>query len=227
MFIEQRMYTAHPHGRLNAWLKAYQEIGGPASARHVGKPIGFFTTEFGPLNRVVFLRGFDDIDERERALAARDADPEWRRFIEETGRIGPLAAQEAKLLKTVPFSPLQRKGQEFTRRIGGTGMVVDHRTYDFHPGKMNLWLDAYEKIGLPVQERLLGQLLLFAVTECGPINQAVFLWAYEGMGDRDRRRSAMAADPGWAEFTKVVAGQGALKQQTTMLLKPTAFSAIR
>ena len=32
MFVEQRMYTAHPHGKLNAWLKAYQEIGGPGSA---------------------------------------------------------------------------------------------------------------------------------------------------------------------------------------------------
>lgn len=227
MFVEQRMYTAHPHGKLNAWLKAYQEIGGPASARHIGPPIGFFTVEFGPLNRVVFVRGFDDIDERERGLAAREQDPDWRRFIEETGKIGPLAEQENKLLKTVPFSPIQRKGQEFVRKIGGNGMVVDHRTYDFHPNTMHLWLQAYEKIGLPVQERLLGQLLLFAVTEAGPINQAVFLWAYESMGDRDRRRTAMAADPGWAEFTKVVAGQGALKQQTTMILKPTAFSPIR
>jgi hypothetical protein len=65
------------------------------------------------------------------------------------------------------------------------------------------------------------------VTECGPINQAVFAWAYENMGDRDRRRGAMMGDPGWAEFTKTVTGLGALKQQTTMLLKPTGFSAIK
>ena len=65
------------------------------------------------------------------------------------------------------------------------------------------------------------------MTECGPINQAVFAWAYEGLGDRDRRRSAMMADPGWAEFGKAIAPLGALKQQTTMLLKPTSFSRIR
>jgi hypothetical protein len=35
------------------------------------------------------------------------------------------------------------------------------------------------------------------------------------------------ADPGWAEFGKAIAPLNALKQQTTMLLKPTSFSAIR
>jgi hypothetical protein len=78
-----------------------------------------------------------------------------------------------------------------------------------------------------VQDRLLGQLLWFGVTECGPINQAVFAWAYSSMADRDRRRTAMMADPGWAEFQKATGGLGALKQQTTMLLKPTANSPIR
>ena len=226
MFIEQRQYTAHP-GKLPAWLKLYEEVGGPCSARHLGPPIGFFTVEFGTINRVLFVRGFDDIDDRERQIAAREADPEWGRFRTESAKIGPLAMQEAKLLKTVPFSPIQKTGQRFERTIGGTGMVVDHRTYDFHPNTMNRWLDAYEKIGMPVQQRLLGQLLFFAVTECGPINQAVFAWAYEGMGDRDRRRGAMMGDPGWAEFTKTVTGLGALKQQTTMLLKPTGFSATK
>ena len=47
------------------------------------------------------------------------------------------------------------------------------------------------------------------------------------MGDRDRRRGAMMGDPGWAEFGKALGQASPLKQQTTMLLKPTAFSAIR
>src|SRR4028119_182082 len=226
MFIEQRMYTAYP-GRLPAWLRLYEEVGGPCSARHLGPPIGFFTVEFGTINRVLFVRGFGDADDRERQLAAREADPEWERFRTETAKIGALAKQESKLLKTVPFSPIQKAGQPFERTIGGTDMVVDHRTYDFHPGRLNAWLEAYERLGLPVQQRLLGQLLFFAVTECGPINQAVFAWAYEGLGDRDRRSGGAMARAGWAEFGKAIAPLNALKQQTTMLLKPTSFSAIR
>ena len=226
MFIEQRIYTAHP-GKLPAWLKAYEDIGGPCSAKHVGPLIGMFTVEIGQINRVLFLRGFDDIDDRERGLAAREADPEWARFRGESARTGALMMQEAKLLKTVPFSPIQKVGQPFERRIEGKGMFIDHRTYDFHPGKANAWIDAYRNLGKPVQDRLLGQLLLFTVTECGPINQAVFLWAYSSLGDRDRRRTQMMTDPGWAEFQKATAPLGALKQQTTMVLKPVSFSPIR
>lgn len=226
MYVEQRMYTTHP-GKLPAWLKAYEEIGGPCSARHVGPLIGMFTVEVGQINRVLFLRGFDDIDDRERGLAAREADPEWARFRGESAKTGALMMQENKLLKTVPFSPLQKAGQPFERKIEGQAMFVDHRTYDFHPGKANAWIDAYRDIGKPVQDRLLGQLLMFTVTECGPINQAVFMWAYSSLGDRDRRRTQMMSDPGWAEFQKATAPIGALKQQTTMVLKPVSFSPIR
>jgi hypothetical protein len=226
MYVEQRMYTTHP-GKLPAWLKAYEEIGGPCSARHVGPLVGMFTVEVGQINRVLFLRGFDDIDDRERGLAAREADPEWARFRGESAKTGALMMQENKLLKTVPFSPIQKVGQTFERKIEGKGMFVDHRTYDFYPGKANAWIDAYRDIGKPVQDRLLGQLLMFTVTECGPINQAVFMWAYSSLGDRDRRRTQMMSDPGWAEFQKATAPIGALKQQTTMVLKPVSFSPIR
>ncbi len=226
MFIEQRIYTANP-GKLPAWLQLYEAEAAPVSARHMGPLIGFFTTEFGPLNKAVFFRGYDDIDDRARGMAAREADPGWTAFRQKSAALGALREQEAKLLKTTAFSPIQKAGQPFTRKIGGTTMIVDHRTYDFHPGKANAWIEAYEKLALPVQTKHLGQLLLFAVTECGPINQAVFMWAYESLGDRDRRRTAMAADPGWGEFLKATAGLGALKQQTNMILKPTSFSPIR
>ena len=227
MYVEQRQYTFHP-GKMPLWMDAYQSLGGPASARHMGPSLGFFQVEVGTINRVVFFRGWDDIDTRETSLAAREADPDWQAFRKRSAEAGALAQQEVKFLKTVPFSPItQAKGFQFKREIGGTGMFVDHRTYDFHPGKMAGWLEAYEKYGLPVQKRMLGQLLLFAVTEIGPINQVVFMWAYEGLGDRDRRRTAMMSDPGWAEFGKAIAPLGALKQQTVMELKPTAFSPVK
>ncbi|HYF08422.1 MAG TPA: NIPSNAP family protein [Acetobacteraceae bacterium] len=229
MYLEQRMYTFHP-GRMAAWLAAYESDGGPCSARHVGPLIGMFTAEIGTINRVVFFRGFDDIDAREAGIAAREADPQWTEFRKKAagGGPSPLMTQESKLLKTTPFSPMHKASEwRYERKIGGTGMFVDHRTYDFHPGKAAAWIEAYREYGLPVQQRLLGQLLFFAVTEIGPINQIVFAWAYESLGDRDRRRTAMMSDPGWAEFQKQTAPIGALKQQTVMSLKPVGFSPIR
>ncbi|MDP6346299.1 MAG: NIPSNAP family protein [Alphaproteobacteria bacterium] len=105
-------------------------------------------------------------------------------------------------------------------------MIIDHRTYDFHPGKMAPWIETYRDYGLPVQKRHLGQLVGFFTTEVGPINQVVFMWAYDSMGDREQRRAAMNEDPDWAEFRKRSVALGALKQQTNKILAPTEFSPL-
>ena len=69
-------------------------------------------------------------------------------------------------------------------------MIVDHRTYTFHPLKMPAWLELYENDGLPVQQRHLGQLIGFFVTEIGTLNQVVHIWAFDSLEDRQRRRLA-------------------------------------
>ncbi|MBC8239321.1 MAG: NIPSNAP family protein [Alphaproteobacteria bacterium] len=106
-------------------------------------------------------------------------------------------------------------------------MIIDHRTYDFHPGKLKGWIDVYREYGLPVQQKHLGRLIGFFTTEIGPINQIVFMWAYENMGDREQRRAAMDQDPDWAAFRGKTAPLGALKQQTNKILAPTDFSPIQ
>ena len=160
-------------------------------------------------------------------MAAREADPDWATFRAESGKIGALAQQENKLITPVPWSPVQKAGQPFVRTLPGSTMVVDHRTYDFHPGKMAPWLAAYGETGLAIQKKHLGQFLFMGTTEVGPINQVVFMWAYESLATRAKQRGAMAADPAWGEFAKMTGGRGALTQQTNMIIKPTAFSAIK
>ena len=106
-------------------------------------------------------------------------------------------------------------------------MVVDHRTYTCHPTNLNKWLELYETYGLPVQEKHLGRLIGFFVTEVGPLNQVVFMWGYEDMGDRERRRAAMAKDPDWQEFLRRAEELGALQHQENKIVVPVPFSPIR
>ena len=106
-------------------------------------------------------------------------------------------------------------------------MIVDHRAYDFHPGKIRDWIAVYKEFGLPVQQKHLGNLIGFFTTEVGPINQIVFMWGYESMGDREQRRAAMAQDPDWAAFIAKGDALGALKQQNNKLIAPTDFSPIQ
>jgi hypothetical protein len=106
-------------------------------------------------------------------------------------------------------------------------VIVDHRTYSVRPGKLNTWVELYEKYGLPVQEKHLGRLLGFFVTEVGPLNQVVFMWAYDDAGDRERRRAAMAKDPHWQDFLARSEELGALLHQENKLLVPVPFSPIK
>ena len=82
-------------------------------------------------------------------------------------------------------------------------MIVDHRTYTLHPGKMKEYVDRYEREGLPVQSRHLGQPLGWYISmDIGALNQVVHLWQYESLEDRAQRRAKLAADPEWQEFLK-------------------------
>jgi hypothetical protein len=48
---------------------------------------------------------------------------------------------------------------------------------------------------MAVQTRYLGQPYLYAITETGPQNSFVHIWAYKSAEDRSARRAAMQADP--------------------------------
>ena len=83
-------------------------------------------------------------------------------------------------------------------------MIVDHRTYTLHPGKMKEYVDRYERIGLPLQSKYLGAPLGWYISmDVGMLNQVVHLWGYDSIDDRAKKRAALAADPEWQEFLKV------------------------
>jgi hypothetical protein len=101
-------------------------------------------------------------------------------------------------------------------------MIYDHRTYTVHHGKMADYLDRYERLALPVQLRHLGRLVGFYVSDIGPLNQVVHIWAYDSIADREERRARMAADPAWKEFMK--GNVGTFSAQENKILKPASFS---
>src|SRR3984957_20904221 len=73
MIVDVRTYTMVP-GRLGAWLKLYEAEGMPIHVRHLGQPIGVFTTDVGTVHQVVFFWGFESHADRERRRDALEAD---------------------------------------------------------------------------------------------------------------------------------------------------------
>ncbi len=105
-------------------------------------------------------------------------------------------------------------------------MIVDLRTYTMVPGRLAAFLELYEKEGLPIQIKHLGKPIGYFVTEVGTLNQVVHMWGYESMGDREKRRNAMEADPDWIAYRKKSGAAGNIQLQENKLLKSTKFSPL-
>lgn len=106
-------------------------------------------------------------------------------------------------------------------------MIVDHRTYTLKTGMVGKWLKKFEAGGLPLQEKHLGTLVGFFTTECGNLNQVVFMWRYENMADREQRRAALEDDPEWQQFVVEVCEMDAIQLQEIKFLKPVSFSPLQ
>lgn len=104
MIVEERIYTVHP-GKGAEMVRLYGEEGLALQQRYLGKFIGYFTTEIGTLNQVVFLWGYDSLDDRASRRARMAQDPEWQRYVEKVMRL--LVHQENKILSPAPFSPIR------------------------------------------------------------------------------------------------------------------------
>ena len=106
-------------------------------------------------------------------------------------------------------------------------MLLDVRTYTCKPGTIKKHLALYERLGKDVQTRHLGQPFAYLVTETGNPNQYLHIWAYQNAADREQRRAAMQADPGWAAYLEESAKLGALESQQNRLMKPVDFFPIK
>ncbi len=103
-------------------------------------------------------------------------------------------------------------------------MIVEKRTYTFHPGKLHEFLALYEKEAFAVHTQYLP-LIGYFTTDVGTLNQVVSLWGYESMADRDEKRALLYADPAWIAFAPKVTPF--IQKMETEILRPTSFSPIR
>jgi hypothetical protein len=104
MIVEERIYTLQP-GKVPEMVRLYGEEGLALQQRHLGKFIGYFTTESGNLNQVVFMWGFESLDDRAARRARMAQDPEWQRYLQKV--VPLLVTQENRLLTPTAFSPIR------------------------------------------------------------------------------------------------------------------------
>ena len=106
MYYEMRTYTLKPT-RLGDWLALYKSAALEVQEEHLGKLVGFFTTEFGEANQVVHIWAYTSLDDRIARSSAMAADPRWQAFARQNRELDAVVTLESRLLRPTDFSPLQ------------------------------------------------------------------------------------------------------------------------
>jgi hypothetical protein len=104
MIYELRTYDVKP-GLLANYLTLFNDVGMPVR-KHYGSLIGFWSTEFGTLSRVVHLWQYTSLDQRAALRLDLMRDPVWiNDFLPKA--MPMLDRMDSVILNAVPFSPLQ------------------------------------------------------------------------------------------------------------------------
>jgi NIPSNAP len=104
-------------------------------------------------------------------------------------------------------------------------MLFELRTYTIRPGRLPAYVADFERRGLPVISRYL-ELIAYWVSEVGPLNQVVHVWAYRDAAHRAEQRALLYADPDWVE-DYLPSALGDVQQQESRLLTAASFSPLR
>lgn len=102
-------------------------------------------------------------------------------------------------------------------------MIIEQRTYSVKLGAAPLYFSTYEKLGLAVQRRQLGNLVGYYTTDMGELNLVVHQWAYENYTDREQRRAKLYADPDWMAYLGKSRELALIHKQETCVFTPAPF----
>lgn len=103
-------------------------------------------------------------------------------------------------------------------------MIYEKRTYRITAGKAPEFLKLYEAEGLQIITKY-TKLVGCWLTESGPLNSVVFIWAYDDFGHRTAQRGKLATDPDWQGFVPKILPY--LDYQESIFLTPATFSPLR
>jgi hypothetical protein len=209
MIYEVRTYTLRP-GSVAEFEERYAKRL-PMREKH-SKLGAFWHTEFGPLNQVVHVYPYDDLQHRTRVRAAMAQDAERNAL---PGGQDLIVAQEAEIMIPAPFM------RPLGSRDYGSGNVYEMRTYTYAPGSLPKVLEAWGK-AIEERERL-SPLAACWTSELGGLNKFVHVWVYKDANERVRIREA-SRKPGGSWPPQ--AGVRPIRQENKLLIA-TEFSPVR
>jgi len=208
MIYEVRTYSLQP-GTVAEFESRFAQRH-PFREKH-SKLGAFWHPEIGPLNQVIHVWPYDDLQHRAAVRAAMAQDPDLQRL---PGGRDFIVAQESEIMNPAPFM------HPLGSRDYGTGNVYEMRIYTFGPGDIAKVLDAW---GKAIDEReKFSPLAACWTSDVGGLNKFVHTWVYKSLNDRAQVREQARKAGVWPPQT----GVRPIRQENKILL-PAAFSPVR
>lgn len=95
--------------------------------------------------------------------------------------------------------------------------LIDHRIYTIRLRKMAEFLDVFRSMAMPILRETLGNPLGFYVSQVGPLNQFIHLWAYESLADYETRSLRRDTHPDFPAYLQ--SSENLILAQETRLIR--------
>ncbi|MCZ6523298.1 MAG: NIPSNAP family protein [Alphaproteobacteria bacterium] len=211
MIHELRTYTLRP-GSAAEVMRNSGEVARPIRGDDYGTLEGYWMTDIGPLNRVMHLWSYADLNQRQRLRAALAENQAW--VNDYLPLIRPhLVRQEIRLLR--PVAPLKAPAAE--------GNVYEFRNYRIAAGKAAEWVSHVER-ARAVREKY-SLIVGLWITEAPEPNEVCHIWAYDDLNARAAARAGAAQDPEWQEL--LAKAMPLIEEMHSTVMLPAPFSPLR
>jgi len=175
----------------------------------------FWHTEIGPLNQIVHVWPYKDLEERGRIRAAAVKDGAWPPKVGEF-----ITAMRSDIMIPFPISPDLKPAK--------VGPYFEMRTYTYAPGELPKIMNLWEK-ALPTRLQF-GPICAAWYSELGGLNKFVHIWPYPTLDARNETRKKAQATGMWppGAFAKKegIPGYEVVAQENKILM-PSAFSPLQ
>lgn len=212
-FYEFRTYCIRPDQNA-AFLKLTNEKIHLRTAH--SELIGYWSVEYGGLNKVFHIWKYDSYSQRAAVRAALAQDPSW--ISEYISKALPmLVSQDNEVTYLVPWSHVLRPPQE-----GGAYELV---SFQMRPGGPAVWGDAFQAAVTAHDAPGYGKLVAAFHNEFGQQNRVHALWWFESADQRAEVRHRAHTD---ARVVAAVRNSVVhLESQENQLMFPTLFSPLK
>ena len=166
----------------------------------------FWHTEIGPLNQVVHVWPYENLQQRAEIRGRAAREPDWP-----PKNIELIVSMQSEIFRPAPFSPKLGGGQKL-------GSVYEMRIYQYQVGSIPTVMERWDK-ALKGGRLELSPLAACMSSEVGRLNVWIHIWPYASLDERDRIRAESNALDTWPPGTREF-----MISQENKILIPASFS---